>query len=98
MSGNWINHPHTGTARTATIASLTAATSYQVQVLAVNSDGDGSFSDPGAGTTGTVTTNERPDGGENASDDSDHQSGDRWARRSYTRFRTNVRVGQAATR
>ena len=55
VSGNWITHPHTGTARTATIASLTAATSYQVQVLAVNSDGDGPFSGPGAGTTGTNT-------------------------------------------
>ena len=55
MSGNWINHPHTGTA-TATITSLTAATSYQVHVLAVNSDGDGPYSSPGAGTTGTPTT------------------------------------------
>ena len=54
-SGSWINHPHTGTGTTATIASLTAATSYQVQVLAVNSDGDGPFSGPGAGTTGTAT-------------------------------------------
>ena len=35
-SGNWINHPHTGTGTTTTIAGLTAATSYQVQVLAVN--------------------------------------------------------------
>ena len=54
-SGNWINHPHTGTGTTATIAGLTAATAYQVQVLAVNSDGDGAFSSPGAGTTGTPT-------------------------------------------
>ena len=55
VSGSWINHAHTGTATTATIAGLTAATSYQVQVLAVNSDGDGPFSSPGAGTTGTPT-------------------------------------------
>ena len=55
VSGNWLTHPHTGTARTATIASLMAATAYQVQVLAVNSDGDGPFSGPGAGTTGTNT-------------------------------------------
>ena len=54
-SGNWINHPHTGTGTTTTIAGLTAATSYQVQVLAVNSDGDGPFSSPGDGTTGTAT-------------------------------------------
>ena len=57
VSGNWINHPHTGTGTTATIATLTAATSYQVHVLAVNSDGDGPFSSPGAGTTGTPTNN-----------------------------------------
>ena len=55
MSGNWLTHAHTGTVTTATIANLTAATSYQVQVLAVNSDGDGPFSSPGAGTTGTAT-------------------------------------------
>ena len=30
VSGNWINHPHTGTGTTATIATLTAATAYQV--------------------------------------------------------------------
>ena len=54
-SGNWINHPHTGTGTTATIAGLTAATPYQVHMLAVNSDGDGAFSSPGAGTTGTPT-------------------------------------------
>ena len=41
VSGNWLTHAHTGTGTTATIANLTAATSYQVQVLAVNSDGDG---------------------------------------------------------
>ncbi len=57
VSGSWINHPHTGTGTTATIAGLTAATSYQVQVLAVNSDGDGPFSSPGAGTTGTPANN-----------------------------------------
>ena len=55
MSGSWTNHAHTGTGTTATIAGLTAATSYQVHVLAVNSDGDGPFSSPGAGTTGTPT-------------------------------------------
>ena len=56
VSGNWLTHAHTGTGTTATIANLTAATSYQVQVLAVNSDGDGPFSSPGAGTTGTALT------------------------------------------
>ena len=57
VSGNWTDHPHAGTGRTATITGLTAATSYQVKVLAVNSDGDGPFSSPGAGTTGTPTNN-----------------------------------------
>ena len=56
VSGNWITHAHAGTGRTTTITSLTAATSYQVHVLAVNSDGDGAFSSPGAGTTGTPNT------------------------------------------
>ena len=55
VSGNWITHAHAGTGRTTTIDGLTAATAYQVQVLAVNSDGDGAFSSPGAGTTGTPT-------------------------------------------
>ena len=57
VSGSWITHAHTGTVTTATIAGLTAATSYQVQVLAVNTDGDGAWSNPGPGTTGTVTNN-----------------------------------------
>ena len=58
VSGNWLPHVHTGTATTATIASLTAATAYQVQVLAVNADGDGAWSSPpGTGTTGTATNN-----------------------------------------
>ena len=61
VSGNWLTHAHTGTGTTATIASLTAATSYQVQVLAVNSDGDGAFSSPGAGTTGTHRSRQHGD-------------------------------------
>ncbi len=54
VSGSWLNHAHSGTGTTATIAGLTAATSYQVQVLAVNADGDGAWSGPGAGTTNTA--------------------------------------------
>ena len=57
VSGSWLTHAHAGTGTTATIAGLTAATSYQVQVLAVNSDGDGAWSGPGSGTTGTPTNN-----------------------------------------
>ena len=40
-SGAWTDHAHSGTGTTATIASLTAATAYEVQVRAVNADGDG---------------------------------------------------------
>ena len=55
VSGNWLVHSHTGTGTTTTIASLTPATSYQVHVLALNADGNGAWSSPGTGTTGTNT-------------------------------------------
>ena len=60
VSGNWLTHAHTGTGTTATIATLTAATSYHVQVLAVNSDGDGPFSSPGSRDDGHPDQ-QRPD-------------------------------------
>ena len=41
----WIDWPHTGTATTAEITGLDAATDYEFQVLATNSDGDGPWSD-----------------------------------------------------
>ncbi len=42
--GNWTDHSHTGTATTATIASLTDGTAYQVQVRATNAVGAGAWS------------------------------------------------------
>ena len=77
VSGSWTNHPHTGTGRTATITGLTAATSYQVHVLAVNSDGDGPFSGPGSRDDGHPDQR-RPDGGVHRAPDPDifsHQRG-----------------------
>ena len=59
-SGDWTAHAHTGTGRTTTIGSLTADTSYQVQVRAVNADGDGDWSASSSGTTGTADACARP--------------------------------------
>ena len=56
-SGAWTDHTHSGTGTTATIAGLTAATAYEVQVLAVNADGDGAWSASGTGTTGSPSNN-----------------------------------------
>ena len=48
----WTDHPHTGTGRTTTIASLTERQPYEVQVRATNADGTGEWSDPGRGVPG----------------------------------------------
>ena len=56
-SGAWTDHAHSGTGTSATIASLTAATAYEVQVRAVNADGDGAWSASGTGTTGSPSNN-----------------------------------------
>ncbi len=56
-SGNWSNGPQNETGTTATISSLTAGTSYQVQVRATNAEGDGAWSDAGTGSTNTETNN-----------------------------------------
>ena len=53
-NGNWTDRSHTGLGTGTTIASLSEDTTYQVQVRAVNADGDGAWSDSGSGTTGTV--------------------------------------------
>ena len=55
--GAWTDHTHSGTGTTATIASLTASTAYEVQVRAVNADGDGAWSASGSGTTGSPSNN-----------------------------------------
>ena len=49
-SGDWINHTHDGAGTSATIASLTDGTSYQVRVRAENSVGDGGWSDAASAT------------------------------------------------
>ena len=54
-SGAWTNHAHSDTGTTATIASLTAATAYEVQVRALNADG--AWSASGTGTTGSASNN-----------------------------------------
>ena len=52
--GAWTDHSHTGVGTSATIASLPETTAYEVQVRAVNADGDGDWSASGSATTGTV--------------------------------------------
>ena len=56
-SGAWTDQAHSGTGTTATIASLTASTAYEVQVRAVNADGDGDWSASGTGMTGSPPNN-----------------------------------------
>ena len=55
--GAWTDHAHSGTGTSATIAGLTAATVYEVQVRALNADGDGAWSASGSGTTGSPSNN-----------------------------------------
>ena len=50
-SGDWTSHTHSGTATTADITSLMAATAYQVQVRATNAEGDGPWTASASGTT-----------------------------------------------
>ena len=53
-SGSWINGPQNVSGTSATIGSLTASTSYQVQVLATNAEGDSPWSPSGSGQTGAL--------------------------------------------
>ena len=50
-SGFFINAPHEGTGRTATLTGLEPATLHQVQVRARNEEGTGRWSEPGEGLT-----------------------------------------------
>ena len=52
--GSWINGPQNVSGTSATIGSLTKGTSYQVQVLARNAEGDSPWSLPGSGQTGAL--------------------------------------------
>ena len=53
-SGSFTDGPQDVTGTSAAIASLTAGTSYQVQVRATNAEGDGDWSFAGTGRTGTT--------------------------------------------
>ena len=53
-TGAWTDHTHVGTARTATISSLANGTSYEVQVRAENSEGEGDWSPSASATPRTV--------------------------------------------
>ena len=52
--GSWINGPQNVSGTSATIGSPTKGTSYQVQVLARNAEGDSPWSLPGSGQTGAL--------------------------------------------
>ena len=56
-SGNFTAGPQDQTGLTASIGSLTAGTSYQVQVRAHNAEGDGDWSTSGTGSTSSQTNN-----------------------------------------
>ena len=56
-TGGWTPHTHDGTALTATLTSLNAGASYQVQVRATNGEGQSGWSDPG---TATASDNNAP--------------------------------------
>ena len=55
-SGNWSNGPQDVTATLASIGSLDAGTSYQVQVRATNDEGDSNWSPSGSGATTAEAT------------------------------------------
>ena len=59
-SGNFTAGPQDQTGLTASIGSLTAGTSYQVQVRATNAEGDSDWSPSGSGTTNAVQTATAP--------------------------------------
>ena len=55
-TGNWSSGPQDQTTTSATIGSLAASTSYQVQVRATNDEGDSAWSSHGTGSTSTGST------------------------------------------
>ena len=52
-TGSFTDAGYDGTGTTTTLTGLTSGTAYQVQVRAVNADGNGPWSDSGSGTTAT---------------------------------------------
>ena len=61
-TGTWTNGPQTQTGTSATISGLTESTSYQVQVLARNAEGDSPWSPSGSGQTGAQGAPDVPTG------------------------------------
>ena len=59
-SGSWTDGPQNVSGASATISGLTESTSYQVQVLARNAEGDSPWSLPGSGQTGALGPPEVP--------------------------------------
>ena len=53
-SGGWTAHAHSGAGTSTTLGSLATDTTYQVQVRALNADGDGPWSAAGSRSTGAV--------------------------------------------
>ena len=60
--GSWTDGPQNVSGTSATIGSLTEGTSYQVQVLARNAEGDSPWSPPGSGQTGALGAPDVPTG------------------------------------
>ena len=60
--GSWTTGPQNVSGTSATIGSLTEGTSYQVQVLARNAEGDSPWSLPGSGQTGALGAPDVPTG------------------------------------
>ena len=61
-SGAWTNGPPNVSVTSATISGLTESTSYQVQVLARNAEGDSPWSPSGSGQTGALGAPDVPTG------------------------------------
>ena len=61
-TGSWTNGPQNQPGTSATIPGLTESTSYQVQVLARNAEGDSPWSPSGSGQTGALGAPDVPTG------------------------------------
>ncbi len=54
-ASDWTDHTFSGTGTTTAIASLSANTTYNVQIAATNAEGTGDWSSSGSGATGNTT-------------------------------------------
>jgi len=64
-ASSWTNHTFTGTGTSTTISSLTAGTTYNVQVKAKNDEGNSAWSASGSGSTEAALPSMCPAGGNN---------------------------------